>query len=537
MTAKNILQILDQYQKSRSTFAQTVNELASRFQNAEYLVKGNIIELLSPLLSDPVPSIQNNSVMALGRLASHNSDIAFTLAQQGIIPKIIHCLDKKSNYYKKSAMFCLKNIAKHNAELAEIVTNVGGLLAMIYCLESFDSGIKEVAACALANIASHNADLARIVEKAGVVPLLVLCLQEPEICLKQSACLALCEITKHSIDLAQSVVDAHATQALVKLTMLNNVKIKAQVYKTLSHISKHSAELSEAVVRTEMLPRTLLDMGHPDQTVKRNATTLIRDIAKHNVQFAQLIVSSGGIAVLTEILSDKDVRTILPAIVTLGYIAGHSDKFSLALIASGLVPILSNLLNEDIEDHVLAAIVWALGHLGRHSSEHSRHLAEANVFTRLVELMVSEKSSEDLKSKCKATLKFTIQKCTDVSALEPLLHTAPTEIVKYALGQFSKILPTDSRARRQFAASGSLKKIQELQPEPGTSLMEYIITINGCYPEEIIRYYTPNYPDLLLEQLDNYMPQIPNIITPRKKTLDELAEISVSSLVKSDCNC
>lgn len=50
-----------------------------------------------------------------------------------------------------------------------------------------------------------------------------------------------------------------------------------------------------------------------------------------------------------------------------------------------------------------------------------------------------------------------------------------------------QILPNDAQARRLFVTSGGLKKVQEIQAEPGTTLSEYITVINCCFPEEIIR--------------------------------------------------
>ena len=37
------------------------------------------------------------------------------------------------------------------------------------------------------------------------------------------------------------------------------------------------------------------------------------------------------------------------------------------------------------------------------------------------------------------TFKQVLQKCTYVEALEPLLHKAPPGVLKYVLGQFSKV--------------------------------------------------------------------------------------------------
>ena len=50
-----------------------------------------------------------------------------------------------------------------------------------------------------------------------------------------------------------------------------------------------------------------------------------------------------------------------------------------------------------------------------------------------------------------------------------------------------QVLPHDPQARRQFVTSGCLRKVQEIQAEPGTELREYINTINNCFPEEIVR--------------------------------------------------
>lgn len=51
-----------------------------------------------------------------------------------------------------------------------------------------------------------------------------------------------------------------------------------------------------------------------------------------------------------------------------------------------------------------------------------------------------------------------------------------------------QILPNDAKARRLFVTSGGLKKVQEIQAEPGTTLSEYITIINCCFPEEIVRF-------------------------------------------------
>lgn len=99
------------------------------------------------------------------------------------------------------------------------------------------------------------------------------------------------------------------------------------------------------------------------------------------------------------------------------------------------------------------------------------------IFTSMIFFLIQSKKA----------LKNILQKCVHLPALEPLLHDAPPNILKHVVGQFSKVLPHDSKARRLFVTSAGLKKIQEIKAEPGSALAEYINTINNCYPEEIVK--------------------------------------------------
>ena len=59
----------------------------------------------------------------------------------------------------------------------------------------------------------------------------------------------------------------------------------------------------------------------------------------------------------------------------------------------------------------------------------------------------------------KKSLKNILCRCVHLPALEPLLHDAPPNILKHVVGQFSKVLPHDAKARRLFVTSGGLKKV------------------------------------------------------------------------------
>ena len=99
------------------------------------------------------------------------------------------------------------------------------------------------------------------------------------------------------------------------------------------------------------------------------------------------------------------------------------------------------------------------GQIGRHTPEHAKAVAVANVLPRLLQLYMRTDLSEDLQTKSKKALKNILQKCVYLPVLEPLLHDASPNILKHVVAQFSKVLPHDPKARRLFVTSGGLKKV------------------------------------------------------------------------------
>ena len=197
---------------------------------------------------------------------------------------------------------------------------------------------------------------------------------------------------------------------------------------------------------------------------------------------------------------------LIQGVMALGYIAVFSERLAMAVIVSqGIVP-LANALSMEQDSHIKAAAAWALGQVGQHTPEHASYVAEANVFPALLRAHLDPESSEDLQTKAKRALKNVLQKCVNLPALEALLADAPPNVLKYVVSQFAKVLPNNAKARRLFVTSGGLKKILEIKAEAGSQLQESIQAINACYPEEMVKYYSPGYSEALLARIDDYQP-------------------------------
>ena len=499
--SKTVLQHFDEYQKARVKFVQTIADLSTRAQNIELLQKAGVMALLRPLLLDNVPSVQQTAALALGRLASFSDALAEEVVSHDVLPQLVYSLAEQNRFYKKAAAFVLRAVAKHSAPLAKAVVASGALEPLVGCLEEFDPGVKENAAWALSCVARHNEELAGAVVEAGAVPLLVLCVQEPEPGLKRIAAGALCELAKHNAETAQKLVDQRAVPFLTALISHKDSQLKRQVCACLAQIAKHRQELAEEVVAHNVFPKVFSLLKDQDVGVRKHAAACIREIAKHSSALANTVCNAGGSAALVEYVSETQGAARLPGIMTLGYVAAFDEHNAMAIINSkGIGPLKDALVGES-EDFVQAAAVWTLGQLGGHSSNHARAMAEADVLAHLLALYGQSQASEDLRHKAKKALKSILLKCTVLDALEPLLADAPDEILVYILGQFRKILPGESAAKKNFILSGGLKSIQPKSNSANQKLRLCVTEINTIYPQEIVQYYSPDYADKLIKKL------------------------------------
>lgn len=502
--SKQVISVFEDYQRARISFVQNVAELSQRPQNVPLLNKAGVMALLRPLLLDPVPSVQQGAALALGRLANHSEEMAAAVIQNDIVPQLVYSLSEQNHFYKRAAAFVLRAVAKHSPQLAQAVVDAKALVPLVQCMGEFDPGVKESACYALGYIARHTADLAQKVVDAGAIPVTVLCLQEPELPLKRIAAATLGDIAKHSPELALAVSDAGAIAFLAPMISSEDGKLKRQVCSCLAQIAKHNPELAEAVVRADIFPRIIDCLKDPDLIVRKNTATCLREIVRHSQELAQLVVGSGGVAALVQYCNETKGNDRLPGILCLGFIGAFTEAFADAIIAAkGIQPLLHAVVSEP-EEYNKAAAVWALGELGHHSPKHAIALANEGVLPKLLAVYMKQDVGEELQSKAKHALKLIIQQCQFLPALDPLFTVASPPILKYIIAQYAKVFKTDVAGRQNFVVTGGLQRLQTIQAEQGSKLKDAIDAVNQCYPEEVIRHYSPAYSKELMTKISEF---------------------------------
>ncbi|VDM31112.1 unnamed protein product [Hydatigera taeniaeformis] len=480
-----------------------MSDLASRPNNIDRLLKYDVISCLGPLLNDPVPTIQQVAAIVIGKIAGFSKKFAESVVDSNIIPMMLKSSGMEHRFYKRSALLALQSIVKHSPDLALAVVRYDALSAINACLEDFDQCVKENAASCVDCIAKHNEDLAQVVVDSGTLPLIILGLQEPGVNLRCISAAVLGDISKHSLTLAQSVVDISAIWHLVKQTTDSCLKLRKQTFVSLTQIAKHTPDFAELILEASIFPQVLISMKDKDVSLRSDAANLIKELCKHTFEACQAVENSGLIPLLVIFVEEGKGHHIIPGIMALGYIAAHSDLQATTVIKTQVLIQFKNILLEE-SDEVKTAAAWTIGQIGRHSAGHANAVSEAGLIPTILACYLNSQSSPDLKEKCKRCLKQVLEKCTDMETLQSILPSSPPNILKYVVVQFSKLLPRNATARRAFVVSGCLRKIQEIDAEPGSALYTHITTINNCFPEDVVKFYSPGYPEVLLERVEAY---------------------------------
>ena len=58
--------------------------------------------------------------------------------------------------------------------------------------------------------------------------------------------------------------------------------------------------------------------------------------------------------------------------------------------------------------------------------------------------------------------------------------------------------------KKQFVMNGGLQRLQELKQRVSEPLREKIDEINSYYPDDIVKYYSPEYATQLLSKIENF---------------------------------
>ncbi|MES1902067.1 MAG: Sperm-associated antigen 6 [Paramarteilia canceri] len=526
---KQVLSALEQYRRSRHQFVQNIADLAQRTQHVESLLV--CLPHLVPILAGPENGESSLAAVAIARM-SHSASISEKIcAVPGLRAALAFCLMKNNSQSTRAVSQAIKQLAKNSSKSVSILLeNTSNLkydsndykhgiqskdlleLLAESLRNSWEPAVKEAVILAAAALTCHSANIAERAASLGILKEAVQILREErESGVRSAAATCISQMTACTASLARLAVDAGSVCALVNLVESHDIKLKKTALAALASIAQHEIELAESVLEAEPILHLLLSLlSDPDCHLRRNAMNLVRQLVRHGASLAQLMVSLGFLGAAAAYM---DLNTgIVEAMLTVGFICSHSEQLAASVLASQMWPKMSILMvNKDFKskEEEMSALLWTIGQAGQHSAQHSRIVCLSPDLLRNMISISLQQQNNQLSDQALRTLSLVIQNCTAMDALEPLFleFDLPDSICISFMTQFAKILPNDASSRKSFVASGCLKKMQNIMSKNRDLYQELCGQIALCFPPEIVKFYSPDYPEALLQRLDTFSPE------------------------------
>ncbi|KAL1458127.1 hypothetical protein WDU94_008298 [Cyamophila willieti] len=554
MSRSSIKFCIQQYQKARLCFIQTMCSFADKPHTLPLLKEFRIRNLIEPLLTDPTEAIEHAAVSFLAKLICTKETNSRHILATGLMKKVLKHFHRRNNHYKITALHMMGCASPQHAKIDKLIhKHMYGITAG---LQDFDLNIRTSTAMALGNIARNNKVLAERIIQVDAVPDLIRMLSSKEPSLKHAAAFALDNLIKTGPELAEAVEESTVIPALVKNLQHDYHKIRSDAFQCLADMARQSPGMANKVATTQVISNTVQHLYYPDKEVQKNAANLLRDLCKHNLRFVDMVVNEGGLDAFLEIIDEEYGSKTLPAIISVGYMAAQSEELSRHIIAvfgiTRLREILQNELQDsqektdnkqekqrkNCEEQLQVAAAWTLGQIGKHSVENVTSLSEEKVLLTLFDKTIQPSASDNLKHKCRNALNLLIPKCEDWTVLEVMfLGNDSEELWPSLLCAFSKIIPCDPHARRSFVRSHCLAKM--IMIEEKAEYLPYMRKIYDCFPDEVVDLESPNYLKYLMKTLKKFQP--PNAVqcpgTPSSESSESLqSDDGAERSMDSVCN-
>lgn len=500
--SKQLIRDFDAYKKARRDFVSMVSEAAMKPDNINTLIELNVLSLLRPLLLDNVPSIQQMSALAISRLASVSETNSEKIISTGMLPEIVNGLNSKDERYQKNLCQVIRSVSKHSQKLASKVVQGGCLKPLVECINSKSNDVTEAAASSIKAIASHDVSLAQEVVEAGALPPLIKSITRTESTLRRTSISAIGSIARHNMQLATACIEARAISTIAStLSTTNDSKLKTQACLALAAIAAHSVDTAELVVEEKIFPSALTCFTDADKDLRVAAAKLVYEIVKHTQELSQGVVGFGGCQSLVEYIRTSKTDMI-PAVKAVGAIAGFSPSLAMSLLEAGAGRATLGVFvsSKSIETKSVAA--KAVGMLGKHNSQTSQKMTSMNALSLLFQAIGDPDGDDNLRAAVKEAMVDLIKNCEDITALEPLITTSEGEILCHVLERISNLLSKNPKIRAPFVSSGGFRSVQLLQADNDAELKRLIDAINDCYPDQAVRFYSPNYVEELNKEVE-----------------------------------
>nr|AAS92647.1 karyopherin alpha 4 [Danio rerio] len=311
------------------------------------LIKSGILPILVHCLDrDDNPSLQFEAAWALTNIASGTSEQTQAVVQSNAVPLFLRLLHSPHQNVCEQAVWALGNIIGDGPQCRDYVISLGVVKPLLsFISPSIPITFLRNVTWVMVNLCRHKDPPPPMETIQEILPALCVLIHHTDVNILVDTVWALSYLTDAGNEQIQMVIDSGIVPYLVPLLSHQEVKVQTAALRAVGNIVTGTDEQTQVVLNCDALGHFPALLTHPKEKINKEAVWFLSNITAGNQQQVQAVIDANLVPMIILLLDKGDFGTQKEAAWAISNltISGRKDQVAY-LIQQQVIPPFCNLL-------------------------------------------------------------------------------------------------------------------------------------------------------------------------------------------------
>ncbi|KAF0030373.1 hypothetical protein F2P81_017104 [Scophthalmus maximus] len=311
------------------------------------LIKSGILPILVHCLDrDDNPSLQFEAAWALTNIASGTSEQTQAVVQSNAVPLFLRLLHSPHQNVCEQAVWALGNIIGDGPQCRDYVISLGVVKPLLsFISPSIPITFLRNVTWVMVNLCRHKDPPPPMETIQEILPALCVLIHHTDVSILVDTVWALSYLTDAGNEQIQMVIDSGIVPHLVPLLSHQEVKVQTAALRAVGNIVTGTDEQTQVVLNCDALSHFPALLSHPKEKINKEAVWFLSNITAGNQQQVQAVIEAKLVPMIIHLLNKGDFGTQKEAAWAISNltISGRKDQVA-HLIEKQVIPPFCNLL-------------------------------------------------------------------------------------------------------------------------------------------------------------------------------------------------
>uniref|UniRef100_A0A3Q1INB0 Importin subunit alpha n=1 Tax=Anabas testudineus TaxID=64144 RepID=A0A3Q1INB0_ANATE len=308
------------------------------------LIKSGILPILVHCLDrDDNPSLQFEAAWALTNIASGTSEQTQAVVQSNAVPLFLRLLHSPHQNVCEQAVWALGNIIGDGPQCRDYVISLGVVKPLLsFISPSIPITFLRNVTWVMVNLCRHKDPPPPMETIQEILPALCVLIHHTDVSILVDTVWALSYLTDAGNEQIQMVIDSGIVPHLVPLLSHQEVKVQTAALRAVGNIVTGTDEQTQVVLNCDALSHFPALLTHPKEKINKEAVWFLSNITAGNQQQVQAVIDAKLVPMIIHLLDKVCIQPLFMLCVNISLSLCHLQVAH--LIEKQVIPPFCNLL-------------------------------------------------------------------------------------------------------------------------------------------------------------------------------------------------